>query len=831
MGLSGLNFAVSALILSLEILHVRLFSYVMDPRLVYAAIAIAFAGLGVGGMLVTVRPAWGRGRIRVRLLGLLALLGLSVVLSSLALAWAAPYFGTDGWKQILLRALPLLLVCSIPYVLAGVIQSICLAAAASAVHRVYGMGLLGSALGCFAMFPLMRPLGVERLLLLLAALAATIGLLFVRKKLRQNALPWWRRGRLYSWALLALCAFGLPFAAELLPFQPDPKDLLGMALRAYQKKFPQATEKEQPRREYAAWDPASRVEVYAFPGPFGKLNGVAPVKLVTQDGGAATIVVDFEGHDDARRAWVERSVYAAGYFLKNKPERVLVVGLGGGVDVSTALFHGAKHVTGVELNESILDVGAHRFGAFQGHLLEDHRVRLVHGDGRSFVEQSQRRGERWSLIQMSGADTFSASAAGAMMFSESYLYTVEAFERYLRALEPDGVLSLIRFGPEGLRVAFSVAEALRRVGIERPEEHVLVLRQGLCVSISVSMKPIQPVQLRAVVSKLRSARFRSLVRLPIWEAMGFGMNESIQVDYIPAGNRSGPYRNALKLSGQERSLLLAKLPIDVSPTSDDRPFFFQFLKPQSFLKLNSLPKDDFLVRALLAYFRFCIGFIVLVAVAMVLPIRRLRQQGTRWQVGAFFGALGLAFMLLEIALIQRTILLLGHPVWSVSVTIASLLVASGLGAMASAQPQLRKAPRITLLVAVAGVVASVVAYHFGWAQLMATLLALPFAVRVAAIFVLVFPLGFCMGFPFVLGLRAFGQKPAVRAWALGANAFLGTLGSLVAVPLAVVVGFSGVMACAVVVYLVAAAMFFALGLGGGAVELEGDTVEVPVAAD
>ena len=257
LGLAGTSFAVSAVILALEVAHIRLLSYATDPRLVYAAISIAFAGLGGGSIWVSVRPSLARGRVRPRLVALCAALALAIVAHAAVFARISVWFAAGDWLEIATRALPILAVCALPYIIGGALLSIAVTAAGPAVHRVYGMGMAGSALGCFALFPFMRALGLEMLIAMLAVIAAATGL----KLAAEGA-----SSKRHAAVALALALSCVPLARWLMPFQPDPNDLLGVAKKVFVATHPKADADFAPRRDFSGWDPVSRVEVFTFPG-------------------------------------------------------------------------------------------------------------------------------------------------------------------------------------------------------------------------------------------------------------------------------------------------------------------------------------------------------------------------------------------------------------------------------------------------------------------------------------------------------------------------------------------------------------------------------------
>src|SRR5262249_42789693 len=131
----------------------------------------------------------------------------------------------------------------------------------------------------------------------------------------------------------------------------------------------------------------------------------------------------------------------------------------------------------VELNPDVVKAVQQRFGDYSGRTYSHPRVHLTIGEARS---ELSRRETRYDLIQMSMIDTWASSMAGSMVMTENNLYTQEAFDLYRSRLKPDGVLSISRwydsdrYGEAG-RVAVLMANSLRRIGVERPEEHIAVL--------------------------------------------------------------------------------------------------------------------------------------------------------------------------------------------------------------------------------------------------------------------------------------------------------------------------------------------------------------------
>lgn len=789
-------FLASIAILALEIAQVRIFSYSIDPLLVFSAISVALLGLGAGGIAVALRPSLAQGEVRGRLAGTLALFSAGVLAAHAVFARASHRITFGTTAGMLTAALPLLALLMAPYFFGGIFLTVVFTRHVRDVGRVYFWNLAGSALGCVVVYPLLRPFGVEPVVALLAALGGWCAVLLARGAGRGV------KGASLAVALAATAS--VPLASRLFPFQPDPSDLYGMARAALRLRYPgRAASEYEPVREFAQWDPVSRAEVYAFPGEFGRINGEAPMRLFAQDGGAGSILVDLRNSEALRRSFFEATIWAGPYYVRPRPARVLVIGLGGGPDILTALHQGAGHVTGVEINASTLDVVRHAYAGFLGAPYARPNVEVVHCDGRSFAERAT---GRYDVIQMTGADTYSAGAAGAFMFSESYLYTLEAFERYIRLLDDDGVLSITRFGPEAMRVISSEVAAMRRLGIAHPEEHLIVLGQGISVNILLSRRPLSRVETAQVVRAVTTAAGSTVrIRIPVYEAMGFGIADPVTVLYAPGFPMANQYADLVRASAAGRDAeLLARLPLDFTPVTDDRPFFFQFLR----LGQLGAPAGEatYYGRGFRAHLVFLGAIAAIATLLVLLPAVVLRRRripaGAALVALGYFGSLGLGYLFVELTLMQKSALFLGHPTYSVAVTLLTLLLASGLGSAWAAR--LGFAPRRAARVAALAVVALLALAQLTLHPLFVALLPLPFLVRALVLAAVTFPLGFAMGIPFPSGLRLAAAKgETLVAWALGVNSFASVIASLLAVPLAMVTGFSGVVALALGLYAVA----------------------------
>jgi hypothetical protein len=344
----------------------------------------------------------------------------------------------------------------------------------------------------------------------------------------------------------------------------------------------------------------------------------------------------------------------------------LVIGPGGGRDMASALVFGARRVDAVEINPIIAnDVMRDRFREFSGAIYDHPRVRVFVDDGRSFVGRSR---DRYDVIQASLVDTWAATAAGAYTLTENTLYTVEAFEDYLGHLTDHGVLTITRWTVDGLRLVSLAQEVCERHRWHCPSRIVLVRHRNV-LTFLMKRTPFTPDE----VTRLAGAASR--LGFTILYAPSLPVDPRDQVD----GATTADY--ARLILSEERHRFYDAYPQDIRPTTDDRPFFFHTTKLRDQLGVafgRSMLFGNGL-SALLTLMGISGALVALFVLAPLVLAGGDRPRGwLTWL--AYFGALGAGFMLIEVAVLQRFVLLLGHPVYSLTVTLFSLLLGTGLGA-------------------------------------------------------------------------------------------------------------------------------------------------------
>jgi spermidine synthase len=781
--------AVSFVVLSYEVTQLRVFAYSLDPVLVLTGVSITMLGFGLASTVLSLSARLARLPLRPLLAATCLALALTGLLANLVFAVASPGIGLSPnlAGTLTLTTVAVILLCTLPYACGGFVVALVLSRRSAASGRLYFINLVGSGLGCFVISFGLRPLGAERLLLLLLALAALTGAWLAAGEARRL-----RAGCLVVGLLLAAA---VPLGPRLLRFQPDAGDQHAAMAAAYRK-----VAGVEPVREFGQWDPVARVEVHSWPGQQAFAPAPIPFKMLTQDGGAASVLLGVDADPEKGRRLFGASLYTAALQLR-PGARVLVVGAGGGPDVQAALHHHAKSITAVEINAATVDVVKSRFADFLGRPYQQPGVQVVLADGRSFVRRTR---EHYDIIQMSGVDTLTLQSSGSFVLAEEYLYTVDAFEDYLRALQDDGILSIIRFGREPVRLAALAAAALRRRGVAHPEQHVVIVAQSLANLVLVKPTPFTREEVQKIDFAISvSAAANHGITVPAYDVLGIHLG-------APLGRAYAPYVPPVEPVVHEylrQTLASASAPV-ATPT-DDRPYYFIAEWMGYFKGEKSGPMSSVVG----LYVRFVAVLCGVAFLLILLPpaLRRWPEARPARATAtlAYFFALGFCYMFLEIGLIQKAVIVVEHPAYSVAVVLASLLVSSAVGSLLSAR--LRIGPRA--LAVGTGVVIAVVggAYALALGPIFRAMMALPFGLRLALVGLLVVPLGLPMGVLFPLGLRRLGAgAERLVPWAIATNSFASVLGSVLSVPFAVVWGFTALFGFGAAAYLLGSLAFLGL---------------------
>jgi len=523
-----------------------------------------------------------------------------------------------------------------------------------------------------------------------------------------------------------------------------------------------------------------------------------PQLAVFTDGDAMTVLTEHDGRHESL-AYLGETTSALPYHLTGRP-RVLVLGAGGGADVLQALYHGAREVHAVELNPTML-------GLLRSRLSEP-RVQLHAADARGFVRGDQRH---YELIQLAPLDSYTGAGAGVQAMAESHLYTVEALADFYGRLAPGGYLALTRWEQqpprEGPKLFATAVAMLERLG-EDPPRQLALIRGWQTSTLLIKRGALT----RADIGRLR-AFCESRGFDPAWFS-GVAAEEVNRHHRVP---RPWLYQAALALLGADARRFLDDYKFHIAPATDDRPYFFHYFRwgllPELIARRGqgglTLLDTGYLV--LVGTLAFAAPLSLLLILAPLAALRRQQTYPARLRSGVYFLCLGLAFLFVEIACMQRYGLFVGHPLLATVAVLAGFLVFAGAGSLVAAR--LHHRTRL-LQWAVTGIVL----------LLLIQAIALPpppgilasATGRVSLTLMLIAPLAFLMGMPFPLGLsRLASEASAFIPWAWGINGCASVLSALLAALLAVHLGYRVVLLIAAGLYAMAALVWPGRAPGAG----------------
>ena len=761
LGLALTSFAA----LLLELALTRLFSVVLFYHFAFLAISLALLGLGAGGIFAHLRRPWLLRWPMPTLAAAVSGLCSVVIIIVLEIVLHSAVHLQLSWKD--LRHLSTLYVsAAVPFFLTGLLFSVVFARNASRISHLYGAELTGGALACLATVPLLNQLGGPNTVLFASVAMALASVVWSDNR------NWRRAGAGLAVLLLLLIALNIRYPLlDVVYAKGSRRDGVGL--------------------EYARWNAISRVEVDR------ERDGS---RYIVIDADASTAIMNVNPHPGEGTArWLMAAAPAVCNVLRPHGD-FAIIGPGGGVDVLRAVASGSTRVTGIEINPIIVnDIMRGRYADYAYHVYQIPEVDIHVSDGRSFLRNS--RGQ-YDVLEMTLVDTWASTAAGAFALAENNLYTVEAFKEYFRHLKPDGMIAITRWefkeAREALRVVSVAMEALHQLGIANPAAHFAVVSDG---ALDADGRPVLVVAKKSPVTFAEEAAVLEHIK----------KYPKLVAQYLP----SSPGANAFS------QLILSNDPVafahqykfNVTPVYDNAPFFFFTLKLKQALTRGPVQGIDWKVNVGVAV----LGMVLLLSLAVVIAFLILplafhdRSRGKVLPL-LYFVAVGLGYILVEIAFIQRFVLFLGHPTYALTVVIFLLLLSSGVGSLLSRQWLTRPRSVRTPLAVIA---ASILAYVFLLPALLPSLVGLAFPLKLVVSGILLVPLALAMGMPFPTGLRALtGNSPSEAAadetaadssveWAWAMNAAASVLGSVLAMVIAIRFGLNVTLGCGAMAYVAA----------------------------
>lgn len=781
-------FLLSLSALMLEISLTRIFSIAKWHHFAFMVISIALLGYGAAGSFLTMLPKAKEKNI-YKLFCLLAFLfSFSTILAFLATN-AIPIdpfrilYDKIQWMNVLIHYLLL----AVPFFSAGFVIALAFKKLPKAIGKLYAADLIGA--GCGSLLAVLLAFFLEpvTLIFLISLTALLASFIFSLKYSRKATLL-----VIISSLILISIYFVFPIQINSSPYKQ-----LNLAMQ-----FPQA------EILFTGFNPISKIDVVKSPA-IKIAPGLSP-KFKEKFPEQLGLLVDNDGlnpitkYDEVTQEFINSLPASLAYKLRNKP-KTLILGLNN-LNLLIALKNDSSSIILVEANPLLLNALQH-FNEFNGNLLERKEIEIETINARTFIKKTAKQ---FDIIQLSLTEGIIPSSTGLYGMNENYFLTVEAFSDYYSHLSANGILSITRwlnFPPkDSLKIVSLGKEALKNNSVKKPQENILVIRTLTTSTFLMKKIPFNAEEIRTIKEFCKENNFDTIYSPGIREEETNQFNKFQEPYYYQFTTQ------ILSQEAQESKQFHEKYLFNVEAASDDKPFFANFFKWSKIPELyESMHKkwEPFFEGGFLIYTIF-LQALMLSLLLIFLPVLIFKRIKNKFKskykqakrMLTYFLLLGIGFMFIEIVLIQHFILFLGEAIYSISIVLFSLLVFSGTGAFYSSRISLKKRmplQKIILLLALL-----VFIYLLTLPNIFNALLAYPLAIRIVSSMLLLLPLGFLIGMPFPVGIRL-AHKIDSRVVALGyaVNGCASVLAAILAVIIAISLGYSAVLALAVICYLIA----------------------------
>lgn len=792
----GLAF-VSAAALSFEINLTRLFSVSQFYHFAFMVVSIALLGYGASGTFLALQKGKNKKEKEYPLSLLAGCAGICI-LGSFLLVNIIPF---DSYSiAVDISQLGILVLhyaaLSSPFFFIGMITSLMLRRNRESSGKVYALNLAGSAAGCLVAILTPGLIDGEGVVALSAVIACSGGLFFMIHE-KSNK----QKGK----AAISLGVIGITLVIALVPLSSkiihgEMPEFFTLNISPY-KSISYALQNPEAEVINSAWNSISKIDVvrspslHSLPGlSYRYANPLPPIKGLFWDGDNLNAILPL----DDNQAFMSHLQTAVAFELQNKPN-VLILEPKGGMAISAARALGAGQITAVEGNPLVIDAAADIY-----HM---EGVDLVTSSGRSFLRASE---TKFDIIQIPLTDSFHPVSSGAYALGEDYRYTLESFEDMIKILKPDGLLVITRWlqqePSEWLRIFALAVTALEEEGLNSTT-NILALRGYNTGTIFVKNSPFKMTEIAKVRSFAENKAF-DIVFMPTLRE-----EEINRFNILPEPVYYQTFNNFLQADSRE--YFYRTYPYDVSPPTDDHPFFGHYFKWSQIGDVLGSIGTTWQPFGGAGYLVIIIIFIIALILSnglILLPMIFRKRTGSASRLGRlpiYFGLIGLAFMLVEMPLIQRFILYLDQPSFAMAAVLFSILLFSGIGSHYGSQ-------KLTLPKALSSLVGLLIVYIFLLPRLLSLSLGLPLALRLLITIVLIAPVGFLMGIPFPAGLSQIRtikeQNPDAGDWMIsyvwGVNGASSVIATILASLISLSCGFNLTFVAGTFCYLLA---FFIIG--------------------
>jgi len=791
----------SASALAYEVLLMRLFSIVQWHHFAYMIISLALLGYGISGVFIALNRQRLKRRFPTVIVTNLLLFAIAMPACFL-LAQKVPFNPAEIlWDpRQLLYLFAIYLVLTLPFFFAANVIGLSFYQYKENVSFLYAADLLGAGIGSVGIILLLFGLFPEKILtvlLLIVILAAIIVSTYAFDRQQLNKTKW-------NSAFLVIVVIAILFLPNFTTLQISPYKSQSQLLTMPETRI--IDQQSSPLGLITVVE-SNKLPLRHAPGLSITADIEPPEQLaVFTDSDNMSAITAFDGNTETLD-YLDQMTSALPYHLKSLSD-ILILGAGTGSDVLQAHFHNIKHIDAVEMNPQIINLVQEQYSQLAGNIYSSPEVNIHVTEARGYVSVNDKN---YDLVSISLMDAF-GSVAGLHSMAENYLYTEQAIQQYLQRLNPDGFLSFTRWmklPPRDMpKLLAMVINVLKQDNIAKPEQQLVVIRSWQTSTLLVKNGSITADEINRIKQFCQDRNF-DLVYYP-------GISEQ-EVNQFNILQQPFLYQAATQLLGNQQNEFIDAYKFNITPATDDRPYFFQFFKWQTLPEIISLLDSGglFLLESgylllIAALIQALVASLLLIALPLWLWKYKLGiQAGTHnyKQVLVYFSCLGLAFLFIEIAFIQKFILILHHPLYAITTVLCAFLLAAGAGSYFS--KRLSNYPdKIIIMLPVTMIALLSISYSLNFEAINSFLLSQNDIARYLGSVLLIAPLGFFMGMPFPLALTKLAQTmPELIPWAWGINGCASVISAILATLIAMQFGFNVLIMLAVALYLIAAYHF------------------------
>ncbi|MGZ8191323.1 MAG: spermine/spermidine synthase domain-containing protein [Methylococcaceae bacterium] len=793
---------ISASALAYEILLMRLFSIIQWHHFAYMIISLALLGYGVSGVFLAVNRERLMQLFPAAIMANLLLFSLFAPVCFL-LAQQIPFNPAEIlWTPVqLLYLCGIYLILAIPFFFAANVIGLSFYYYKEQISFIYAADLLGAGAGSVVVILLLFLVFPEKILIVLIGSGVVAALIVSNYGFRERCVS---TNQWLSWSVI----IGISVIFVLTY-------LMTLNISPY---------KSQNQLLHV---PGTKI-IDRYSSPLGLItvvkSGMTPLRhapglslnavteppeqlAVFTDADNMTAITRYDGNPE-KLSYLDQTTSALPYHLKQLND-ILILGAGTGSDILQANYHAVKHIDAVELNPQVIDLVMEKYADFAGHLYSAAQVNVHLGEARGYLATTDKS---YDLINISLLDAFGASAAGLYSMAENYLYTEQAIQEYFKHVSPDGYLSITRWVKmpprDEPKLLATVINALKEAKVRQPGLQMMMIRGWQTSTLIVK---------NGALSTEEISRLKQFCNERSFDPVYYPGISELEVNRFNIQLQPYLYQAAVALSGDKSQAFIDAYKFNIEPATDDQPYLFHFFKWRTLSEIlpllgsggNFLLESGYLL-LIAALLQAIAASLLLIALPLWLWKSRLGIEpgsGSHLRILVYFFCLGLAFLFIEIAFIQKFILILHHPLYAITVVLSTFLLSAGTGSYFS-QKLSNNTEKSMIMLPIAAISLLSIIYIVSFESITGFLLEMGSVNRYLFSIVLIAPLGFFMGMPFPMALAKMSQTvPALIPWAWGINGCASVISAILATLIAMQFGFTVLIFLAVALYCVAAWCF------------------------